>query len=202
MKMWLERIGFLLAGAALAGAAFLFLPVGGPGSGAVLTDPEARDDARTRRMALAEERFRTEMNIALAGFLRLIEFRDFGERGRDVALIVPLGGRADRADVLQTGARRGIRVPRIVVDTAARRRWALQGERLERLRGDVDPDVDAAFAEILDFLRGHPFPSSPDLSTVSRSEWSRPAVVERWVDLNDTLVGAAVAVISRFGTAP
>lgn len=202
MKTWIERIGFVVIGAALAGAAWWFLAGGGGDAGAPPALASTREEARTRSQALAEERFRTEMNLALTGFLRLVEYRDFGERGRAVSLVVPVSGQPDRVDVLQAGARSGIRIPRIVVDTAARRRWATQGQRLERLRGDVDPDVDAAFRELLDFLDRHPLPDSPALSVIAGSDWSRPTTVDRWVDLNDNLVAAAVAVLSRFGEGP
>jgi hypothetical protein len=202
VKTWLERLGVLLLGAALGWAGSTLLPAGEGGDGAPPNLPAAGEDARARSTALAEDRFRTEMNIALAGFLRLIEFRDFGRRGRDVALVVPVDDQAGRADVLDASARRGIRIPRIVVDTAARRSWAIQGERLEQLQGEVDPDVDAAFGDILEFLEQHPIPNSTALAVVAGSEWSRPAVVDRWVDLNDNLVATSVAVMSRFGEGP
>lgn len=202
MKTWLERLGVLLLGAALGWAGATFLPAGESGDGAPPGLPAAGEDARARSTALAEDRFRTEMNIALAGFLRLIEFRDFGRRGRDVALVVPVDDQGGRADVLDASARRGIRIPRVVVDTAARRSWAIQGERLEQLRSEVDPDVRDAFEDILTFLEQHPMPNSPALSVVAGSEWSRPAVVDRWVDLNDNLVATSVAVMSRFGEGP
>lgn len=200
MTKWLERAGLVLLGAILAWAGLRFLggPDAGPESG--FADPAEREAAEERRLALAEERFRTEMNLALTGFLRLVDFREFAERGRDVSLVVPVGGDASRERILAAGAG-AIRVPEIVVDTAARRRWATLGQRLESLGEGVDPDVKAAFDDIRTFLSRHPFPRSPNLATVSESPWSRPEVVDRWLDLNDALHGAVMAVLARFGAA-
>lgn len=190
-------------GAVMAWAGLRLLPAAesepGPGAEAVITDPQARQDARERQLARAEERFRADMNLAFIGLMRLLDFREFAEIGADVSLIVPVSAGADRVDVLEAGARRGVRVPRIVVDAEARRRWVELGRRLEQLEGAVDPDVRAAFDAVRSYLREHPVPSSTDLATISGSEWSRPSTVDRWVDLNDSLAAAVGAVMNRFG---
>ena len=134
----------------------------------------------------------------VVGFFRLVEMRDFAHLGRDVSIVVPVGEEADRADVFEAGARRGIRVPRIVVDPEARVRWARVGERLEGLEGGVDPEVYARFQDIRAFLAEHPFPGSSELTAVSGSDWDRPVVVERWVALNEALASAAVGRLSQF----
>lgn len=208
MKKWLERSALVLAGAVLgaavawAGPRHLWEPEPLPGEEAVITDAGAREDARERRMVRTQERFRTEMNLALIGFMRLLDFRDFAEMGRDLSLIVPVSPGAGRTDVLRAGARRGVRIPRVVVDTATRRRWTELGGRLERLGDAVDPDVRAAFQAIISFLQENPLPSSAELAAIRGSEWARPSVVDRWVDLNDSLSAAVAGVMSRFGAAP
>ncbi len=200
MKMWLERVGLVLLGAALTLGVQL-LVLGGDGSVPVLgagSSEEADEDPRARSLALAEERFRTDLQLALVGFFRLVEMRDFAHLGRDVSIVIPLSDDADRRDVLEAGARRGIRIPRIVVDTEARLRWARAGERLEGMEGGVDPEVYARFQDIRAFLAEHPLPSSSDLAAVSGSDWARPGTVERWVALNEALASAAVGLLSQF----
>jgi len=193
----LERIGLLVLGGALAvaGERVLF----GPGDdGPVTPVPEAGapDDIRARQMALAEDRLRTDLQLALAGFFRLVEFRDFALKGEDVTFFVPTGGAAGRADVVASAAA-GVRIPRIVIDPDARREWAELGRRLEGRGDGVDPRVFEAFQAIRAFLAEHPLPGGTDYAGAARSEWSGAAVVERWEALNRTLESRAVAVLSQ-----
>lgn len=197
LKRLLESIGLILVGGALAVLGQrLLLPSTEPGS--VAADAPGRSDLRERRLALMEEELRSDLRLAVAGFLRLIEFRDFAFLGADVSLIVPVASGTDREDVLAAGARAGITVPRIVVDTAARREWVVLGQKLERAEGGVDPGVYQAFDEIRQFLATYPIPNRSDLAAVSRSAWARSSVVDRWVVLNRSLSARAVSLLSQF----
>jgi hypothetical protein len=192
-----ESIGLILVGGALAVLGQrLLLPDTQPGW--MAADSPQRSDLRERRLALMEEELKSDLRLSVAGFLRLIEFRDFAFLGADVSLVVPVSSGADRADVLAAGARAGIRVPRIVLDTAARREWVFLGQKLEQAEGGVDPGVYQAFAEIRDLLATYPMPGSSDLGTVSRSAWARASVVNRWVVLNRSLSARAVSLLSQF----
>lgn len=202
MNRALERIGLLVLGGALAVAGERLLPDslvdGSPGPA---SDPGARDDIRTRQMSLAEDRLRTDLNLALAGFFRLVEFRDFALKGEDVTVFVPTGGAAGRADVVAS-AGGGVRIPRIVTDAEARREWAELGRRLEELEDGVDARVFEAFQTIRAFLAEHPLPDGTDYASAARSEWSGAAVVERWEALNRTLASRVVAVLSQLDAGP
>jgi hypothetical protein len=193
----LESIGLILVGGALAvlGQRFL-LPDTVPRSTAA--DAQVSSDLRDQRLALMEEELKSDLRLAVAGLLRLIEFRDFAFLGADVSVVVPVSSGSDRADVLAAGARGGIRVPRIVVDTAARREWVFLGQKLEQAEGGVDPGVYQAFVEIGDFLGTYPMPNRSDLGTVSRSAWAQSTVVDRWVVLNRSLSARAVSLLSQF----
>jgi hypothetical protein len=197
LKKLVESIGLILVGGALAlvGQRVVLLDTE---LQPMASDTAARPDLRERRLALMEEELKSDLRLAVAGFLRLIEFRDFAFLGADVSVVVPVSSSADREDILAAGARGGIRVPGIVVDTAARREWVALGQKLEQAGGGVDPGVFQAFEEIRQFLGTYPMPSRFDLGTVSRSAWARSAVVDRWVVLNRSLSARAVSLLSQF----
>jgi len=198
----LERIGLLLLGGALAvaGERLLFGP---SDDGYVTTVPEAgaSDDIRARQMDLAEERLRTDLQLALAGFFRLVDFRDFALKGENVTVFVPTSGAEGRAGVVAS-AGGGVRIPRIIIEPDARREWAELGRRLEGMRDGVDPRVFEAFQAIRAFIAEHPLPGETDYASAARSEWSRAVVVERWEALNRTLASRAVAVLSQLDAGP
>ncbi len=203
MNRALERIGFLLLGGALAVAGERLLSDPSV-AGSTLSAPgsETRDDIRARQMDLAEDRLRTDLQLALAGFFRLVGFRDFALEGQAVTVFVATGGAAGRGEVLGSASARGVRVPRIITDADARREWAELGQRLEGLGDGIDPRVLEAFQSVRAFLAEHPLPSGTDYATAARSEWSGAAVVERWEALNRTLASRVVAVLSRSDAGP
>lgn len=203
MKKSLERIGLLLLGGVLAVAGDRMLSSrSGDGPSALGADPASRDDLRARQMQLAEDRLRTDLQLALAGFFRLVEFRDFALKGQEATVFVPVGGGAERGEVIGAGARSGVRIPRIVTDADARREWAELGQRLEGVGDGVDPRVFEAFQAVRGFLAEHPLPGGTDLASAARSEWSGAGVVERWETLNRTLASRAVAVLSQLDAGP
>lgn len=153
-------------------------------------------------MELAEDRLRTDLRLALVGFLRLVDFRDFARQGLETTVFVPVAGTAERGDVIGAGASRGVRVPRIVIEADARREWAELGRRLEGSEEGVDPRVFEAFEAVRAFVAEHPLPDRTDLASAARSEWSGAAVVERWGALNRTLASRAVAVLSQLDAGP
>lgn len=153
-------------------------------------------------MRLAEDRLRTDQRLALAGFFRLADFRDFALRGQEATVFVPLPGTAGRGDVIRAGGARGVRVPRIVIDADARREWVELGRRLEGMEEGVDPRVFEAFQAVRAFIAEHPLPEGADLASAARSEWSGAAVVERWAALNRNLASRVVAVLSQLDAGP
>lgn len=197
LKRLVESIGLVLVGVALAVLGQrLLLPE--TEARPMAADVTARADLQERRLAAMEEEYRSDLRLAVAGFLRLIEFRDFAFLGANVSVVVPVAGEADRADVLAAGGRNGFRVPRIVVDTAARREWVLLGQQLEQAGEAVDPGVFQAFEEIRRFLGTYPMPGRSDLGAVSRSAWAQSAVVDRWVVLNRSLSARVISLLSQF----
>ncbi|MGH7540773.1 MAG: hypothetical protein ACRELC_07230 [Gemmatimonadota bacterium] len=195
MRKALERIGLVMLGAALALAGTRLLSVGS-GEGGGGEGGAERDELRARRLQLAEERVRTDMRLALVGFFRLADFREFAQRGLEMTVFVPVSGSPDRGRVL-SGASRGVQVPRVVIDPEARGEWAELGGRLDAMEEGVDPRVFEAFRDVRRFLAEHPLPGGADPAAAARSGWSGAAVVDRWVALNRTLASRVVAVLSQ-----
>ncbi len=89
MKKPLAALGLVLLGGVLAllGQHLLF-------SGSerederLLAELERRQDLQVQQLRRAEERFKADMQLALVGFLRLLEFRRFAELGQDLSLVV------------------------------------------------------------------------------------------------------------------
>lgn len=203
LKRPLERIGLLVLGAALALVGErLLLSRSGDDPSSIASGSAGREVLRARQMELAEDRMRTDLRLALAGFLRLADFRDFARRGLEATVLVQVAGTAERGEVIGAAGTRGVRVPRIVVDADARREWAELGRRLEGAEEGVDSRVFEAFQAVRAFVAEHPLPDGTDLAGAARSEWSRPTVVERWDALNRTLASRVVAVLSQLDAGP
>lgn len=189
-KKLLIAAGLVLLGGALAlvGARVLQAPGQPLGSA-------PRDDARLRelyqqQLDLAEERCRKEAEFTLLQALRLVEFRRFAERGQDVSLVVVASEGATAGS--------GTRLPRVVIEPAARQEWTELGRQLSGLEGGVDPRVFETFREVREFAAGHPWPAGTDLGSVRRSGWGRSDVVDRWLVLNRNLSSRVTAALGRF----
>lgn len=203
MSRTLERIALVVVGAALAVAGDrLLLSDGGSDPSGGSADPARHEALQARQLALAEDRMRTDLRLALVGFFRLVDFRDFARKGEEVTLLVPVAAAADRREVMAGGGARGVRVPRILIDRQARQEWAELGRKLEGLDDGVDERVYAAFEDVRAFVGERPLPQGTDLASVARSEWSGSAVVDRWLALNRTLASRVVAVLSQLDAGP
>lgn len=202
MKRTLERVVLVVLGGVLAVGADRLLLDGGSDPPAAGVDPARRDALQARQLELAEDRMRTDLRLALVGFFRLVEFRDFARMGEEVTLLVPVAGAAGRGEVIAGANARGVRVPRILVDPEARRAWAELGRELEGLEEGVDERVYAAFEAVRAFVEEHPLPARTGLASLARSDWAGSAVVDRWLALNRTLGSRVVAVLSQFDAGP
>lgn len=193
MKKHVTALGFVALGSVLALAGERLLLHGASGDEEAVTRELAqREDFQRQQVALAEERCKKNAEFTLVQTFRLTEFRRFAQLGQDVGVVVvsssgsSLGG--------------GTRVPRVVMDPAARQDWSQLAEFLGGLQGGVDARVFEAFGAIRDFTAAHPWPPRGDLATISRSGWSGSAVVERWVALNRTLASRVSATLGGFYT--
>lgn len=189
-KKLLGAAGLLVLGGALALVGERVLPArGGEPAGA------PRDDARLRelyqqQLDLAEEQCRQEAEFAFLQSLRLVEFRRFAELGQDVSLVVVASE--------GSAAGSGTRIPRVVIDPAARQEWMELAGQLSGLEEGVDPRVFETFREVREFAAGRPWPAGTDLASVGRSGWGRSDVVDRWLALNKNLSSRVTAALGRF----
>lgn len=184
---------FVLGGAvALLGQRVLFADPAG-GGGTALT--ASADDHYRRQLAAAEERCRTNLELALLQLVRLSEFRRFAQGGQDVSVVVVSSGGAPVSG--------GLELPRVLVDGRAREEWSSLGEKLAGFEGGVDSRVFAAFQEVRDFVDEHPMPPpTGSLRAISGSDWARSDVVDRWLARNKALASRADAVISELYEQP
>ena len=187
-------LGLVLTGVALGFLGHRFI---WPGAGGLSTETSGGQPIPIQQMVAAEERFKEEIRLAQAGFLRLVDFRRFAELGADVSLVLVASPGATREEVLASATGGEVRLPRIVLDPEARRRWAELGERLAGLEGGVDPRVFEAFQTIREFAAANPLPIAENLGAVARSEWGRSVTLDRWVALNRNLASRVVAILAE-----
>jgi hypothetical protein len=205
LKKLLVALGLVLLGGALAllGQHLLF-PISAREDERLLAELERRQDLQAQQLSRAEERFKADMQLALVGFLRLLEFRRFAELGQDLALVVVASPGAAQQDALSEAAAAGggVKLPRVVLDNVARREWSDLGQRLAGLKDGVDPRVFEAFQTVREFATSHPWPTRGDLGTIARSNWARSVTIDRWLALNKNLSSRVVAVVSQFNPQP
>lgn len=193
MTKYVRAIGLVALGGvvALLGQS-LFSAGGDGGEGRRLEEWAGRDDVQRQQVALAEQRCRSVAEFSLIQTFRLTEFRRFARVGQDIGVVVVGSSNAS--------VNGGTRLPSVVLDPAAREAWSRLAESLEGLEGGVDPRVFEAFRAIGDFTRDHPWPPRMELAIVSRSDWARSAVLDRWVALNRTLSSRVAAALGEFYT--